>query len=780
MLRLACWMVVCVTAVAGCNDGVKDGPRDAGLDRPGAGNDVGTSRVVGASGGVYSFQGGRVKLEVPPGALNKNTSISVVPAKSYPLDPGLVQATVYELLPDGLVFARPVKLIIAYKGSNVPKGTPETGLGIHKVVSNSWQKLAGGVDTYHWTAWAAINGFSKYGIKGPAPLSVDGKQPPKDAAVDSSKDLTAPDLSVPDLSVPDLPVPDLLAPDTLSPDTLFVPLKPWVQQLGSSYDERARALAVDGAGNVFIAGFFRRDTSIGGYSLASKSGICVSTPYDPKIEPTDIFAAKLSKSGLVLWATAAVGADCYEANQANGVAVDSTGNNVVITGSFELNATFGTTKLTSMVSGSSTGSKAFVARLDNKGKFLWAVAAGGDKYDTGAGSNAVALDGAGNSHITGHFKGTVKFGSITLSSYNKTQDIFVAKLDSNGKFLWATVASSTGAGTGSGIAVDSAGNSVVTGHLTGSAAFGSTALSAKGAKDVFVARLDKSGTFLWASGAGGISEDAGSGVALDGAGNSTITGHFGGKASFGSTSLTSKGGDDLFVARLDKGGKFLWAVSAGGVSSSYSDRGHGVATDSKGNSTVTGQFNGTASFGSTTLTGGTSKADIFVTRLDKGGKFLWTASAGGTDDDVGSSVATDSAGDSVITGYFESNASFGSTKLNATGGEDIFVARVDNTWSLSGPSPACVACCNKCTATNTSCIKVCYDLYDKEKKKCNDDYSTCFAAKCKTDAGYTACNNCDIDHDACMAVAQNGIKYCPGYCTAAYSKCIPLCSCTCP
>ncbi len=135
-------------------------------------------------------------------------------------------------------------------------------------------------------------------------------------------------------------------------------------------------------------------------------------------------------------------------------------------------------------------------------------------------------------------------------------DVFAAKLSPSGKFLWAVSAGGSGGDdVGSGIAVDNAGNSYVTGGFEGTATFGSTTLTSKGNADIFVSKLSPSGKFLWAVSAGGSGGDGGSGIAVDGSGNSYITGGFEGTATFASTTLTSKGSNDIFMAKLDSGGK---------------------------------------------------------------------------------------------------------------------------------------------------------------------------------------------------------------------------------
>jgi hypothetical protein len=159
--------------------------------------------------------------------------------------------------------------------------------------------------------------------------------------------------------------------------------------------------------------------------------------------------------------------------------------------------------------------------------------------------------------VTGNFQGTADFGTKTLTSTG-LGDVFVAKLDTTGAVMWAQPAGGTSGDNGYGIAVDSSGTSHVVGHFAGTATFGSTTLTSKGMSDVFVTKLDSTGTFMWAQSAGGMSMEFGYGIALDGSGNSYVTGMFQATATFGTTTLTSKskGLGDVFVARVDKSGQF--------------------------------------------------------------------------------------------------------------------------------------------------------------------------------------------------------------------------------
>ncbi len=301
--------------------------------------------------------------------------------------------------------------------------------------------------------------------------------------------------------------------------------------------------------------------------------------------------------------------------------------------------------------------------------WLWTQQAGGTSYDFG---QAIATDSCGNSFVTGNFFGTVTFGTTTLTT-NGGYDIFIAKLDTNGNYLWVQQSSGTGSEYGYGIDIDSSGNSYITGYFTGNAIFGSNIFNSGGSNDIFIAKLDSVGNYLWAQQAGGTSDNKSVGIATDGSGNSYITGYSYGNASFGSTTLINSGVCDIFIAKLDTNGNYLWAKKAGGTS--Y-DNGYGIATDISGNSYVTGSFEGTATFGSITLTS-SGGSDIFIASLDTSGNYLWAQKAGVSSNESGYGIATDGSGNSYVTGCFAGTATFGSSTLTSSGGSDIFIAKLD-------------------------------------------------------------------------------------------------------
>ncbi len=319
---------------------------------------------------------------------------------------------------------------------------------------------------------------------------------------------------------------------------------------------------------------------------------------------------------------------------------------------------------------SSGYSDIFVAKLNVEGNWLWAVRAGGSGYEEQGYS--ITKDSEGNSYITGSFRDTANFGTSILTSIGYT-DIFVAKLDAAGNWLWARRAGSSDYDFGEGISTDNSGNIYVTGYYKSIADFGLNSLTSNGYEDIFIAKLDTDGNWLWVKSAGGVWSDFGTGISTDASGCSYLTGSFQATTFFGSFVFTTDGESDIYVAKLDAAGNWVWATKAGGTAW---DAGRTISIDNSGNSYIIGHFVGTPSFGTISLSS-YGVEDIFIAKLDTDGNWLWAEHAGGSSGDFGYGIITDSNGNSCITGEFRLNANFGTTSLVTDGGSDICVAKLD-------------------------------------------------------------------------------------------------------
>lgn len=313
---------------------------------------------------------------------------------------------------------------------------------------------------------------------------------------------------------------------------------------------------------------------------------------------------------------------------------------------------------------------------------------------TSGGGNSIATDAAGNVYVTGAFQNTSDFdpgpGTANLTSAG-SNDIFFAKYDANGNYLWAKrIGSINNDNGGYGITVDASGNVYIVGDFRGTADFdpgpGTANLTPVGSGDVFFAKYDTNGNYIWAKNAGGGGFEEGFAIAHDAGGNVYITGAFQATVDFdpgpGTANLTSAASNEIFFAKYDGSGNYVWAKS---IVSSGSDYGYSILTDATGNVYVGGAYSGTADFdpgpGTFTLSSVATNYDIFVGKYDAGGNYIWAKSMGGPSADFSRSIALDAAGNLYITGMFQSSADFdpgpGVVNLSASGNLDIFFGKYD-------------------------------------------------------------------------------------------------------
>jgi len=312
-------------------------------------------------------------------------------------------------------------------------------------------------------------------------------------------------------------------------------------------------------------------------------------------------------------------------------------------------------------------------------------------------ANAVATDAAGDTFLTGSFRGTVAFDPASAASTfttGGTQDAFVAEYSPSGALKWARTfagqATAAAGGTttyavgqGSAIAVDGSGKVFVAGSFSGTVNFGpGSARSSPGGSEAFVARLDPSGNLAWVSNAvanGG--DDSASAIALDGSGGAVIAGSFAQGLSFGPFALSAGGASEAFAARVDSGGHFAWATASQGTA--YSNAGaRGVAVDPSGNVALSGFFSGHVSL----IPGGpgldsAGSNDAAVWKLDPSGHPLWARSFGSADYDSADAVAIDASGGILVAGTFSGTVNFatGSSPDALTAGPifDAYVLKLD-------------------------------------------------------------------------------------------------------
>jgi hypothetical protein len=235
---------------------------------------------------------------------------------------------------------------------------------------------------------------------------------------------------------------------------------------GDPGNPSSNAVAVDGAGSVYVAGSFSGTIDACGGHLMSTG-------------PATLFVAKLDAGGNRVWGNAWGGAGCSAAPA--GVAVDAE-SNVLVTG-----ALWGSTDLCGSVL--PNGNDSFAAKLDASGGHLWSKTFGALGNIAGVQGTFGAVDGQGNLWLTGNDTGTADFGGGPLVGGTAEANAFVARLTNDGGYLWAQDFGSNIA-FGAGIATDSGGNAVVVGSFKDQIDFGAGPLVVPtGGSNMFVAKF---------------------------------------------------------------------------------------------------------------------------------------------------------------------------------------------------------------------------------------------------------------------------------------------------
>lgn len=422
----------------------------------------------------------------------------------------------------------------------------------------------------------------------------------------------------------------------------------WVSGGGSQGNDKTRAIAVDPAGNVYIAGEISGAAEFGKHSVESHGKM-------------DVLVAKLSPGGEFLWAKSFGGS---ETDRAYGVVADAQGN-VYVSGHFQSRDM----KFNNVLQINNGDYDFFVMKLDPAGELLWGRTAGGAGYDY---AHAIALDSRGDVVITGAIVGEVQVGQTKLNADSKNRSIFIAKYSNGGDLKWARSTAGVTGGA-NGIGVDDADQIYVGGAFNGQGSFDSVVLDgAKGSCGV-VLKVTGEGTGVKAAIFPGISPTVHE-ITVDGTGRLWAAGMFKQSIRIGDQTLTSSGtsNSDGFCASLDKDLNVGWVRGLHGEGVDYC---LGVATDGRGRAFFTGEFSGTAALDGKLLQS-TGATDIFVAAFDSRGKLEWVQTCGSEKGDNAYTMAWHKSDFLVFGGACTAVANFGSKSMNSTRGAEAYAAKM--------------------------------------------------------------------------------------------------------
>ena len=338
---------------------------------------------------------------------------------------------------------------------------------------------------------------------------------------------------------------------------------------------------------------------------------------------------------------------------------------------------------------------AFIAKFSNIGARQWSTYYGGIGDDVARG---ITCDGLNNLYITGFT--TSASGIATPGAYHTTYggaggylNTFLAKFNSAGSLQWGTYCGSTFAGTGYGIAADSAGDVFVTGQADSTLDISSSLYPSVygGALDAFLTKFNSSGVIQWATYYGGAGNDYAYSIALDRYNNAYITGatqSASGIATAGTyqtlygSSLT--GTYDAYLAKFTSNGQLQWGTYFGDAGVDY---GYGVTSDLSGNVFLAGLTSSTANIASmgayqVALSGNN---DAFLAKFNNTGNVQWATYFGGANDDGGGRVKTDNIGNVYFAGYTSSAsgiATAGAYQTTLGGLKDCYLAKFNSTGGI--------------------------------------------------------------------------------------------------
>lgn len=366
----------------------------------------------------------------------------------------------------------------------------------------------------------------------------------------------------------------------------------WSKQYGGTGSEVPKSIAQDSSGNIFIAGslnggqlmkldslgalqwtkgpvatgiqsvaFSSIATDSQGNIIATGSFVAgFNTPMDfgngitlsSAFGSTDAFLAKYSPAGACLWAKSF--ANFGDTEYGNGVTVDHS-DNILLAGYAFSGIDLGGGNLEN----GGYGAYGYLAKFTPTGDHVWSRKAGsknaGDPSYAFSRTRGLSLDSNGDVTTFGDFNYQADYGGGMRFASAPNANGFMAKYaNADGHWLWDTLITGNLNITPTSLATDSQNNLILTGAFRDTYSFSGITLTATGQRDIddcFVAKYSGAGSVIWAKKFGGTSSDNGNGIAVDLGGFPFVTGAFQGTGSFGGTSLVTAGGVDAFLMRIN-------------------------------------------------------------------------------------------------------------------------------------------------------------------------------------------------------------------------------------
>jgi hypothetical protein len=354
------------------------------------------------------------------------------------------------------------------------------------------------------------------------------------------------------------------------------------------------------------------------------------------------FIARYNSDGNILWQKNIIAYDV------KGVVCDSS-NNVYITGVFGNQFPTLTIDNYSIVAEYGTNNT-YLAKFNAAGTIQWLKQSHTNNYAQCI-PDGLTIDNQGNPIVIGRFNDSLYLDNFVFDA-PLTNQIFLAKYSHSGVCLWAKqlVSGSFGGGyNGPKIRSDKLGNTYISGHYIGdSAQFDSVNIipyhyGTSLGQDIFLAKIDSSGNFLWVKNIGGLGQEISGTMDVDSLGNIYLSGYFSSAPAYFDNYTLTTSFESYFTAKYDTDGNCQWAKL--GNANAICAANDGYYTNAPG----------------------------LITKFDTLGSFQWTKTVAGASNNAMVAENTDV----YITGSYNGSVNFDTCALSSTSNQ-MYIAKLSN------------------------------------------------------------------------------------------------------
>lgn len=313
------------------------------------------------------------------------------------------------------------------------------------------------------------------------------------------------------------------------------------------------------------------------------------------------------------------------------------------------------------------------------GNWEWAVSINGPTNEDEI--DAVASDNQGNVFISGKFEDTLHVtGYPTPLISNGMADIMLVKYDSFGIFQWVKQYGAVGEDNVFDAVCNQNGDVFISGYFQNTIQIDTISITSYGGFDAFLAKLDSAGNVIWVLQYGGTSDEGGNEVAIANNGQIIVGAKSLGNITIGAISFANPnpGIGDSYVISVNPDGTVAWARTISGVGAS---RAKAIAVDDVGNVYCGGDFISSNYIvdesGIHHNLSSNGGRDAFVSSWTVSGDLRWFKNWGSTGDEMCKGLATTNNSDVYLTGPFTNSVNFAGNILVSTGTNDFFI------WKLN-------------------------------------------------------------------------------------------------